>query len=98
MDYVVANYGLLPVFYTGRHNFGWAVSGMSEELKMPFSFVGWISFAMLIGYAIGQLVNGNLADRFSPRVMVITGAYLSIATNVAISFANNAYIILFLWG
>ncbi len=85
-------------FYTGRHNFGWAVSGMSEELKMPFSFVGWISFAMLIGYAIGQLVNGNLADRFSPRVMVITGAYLSIATNVAISFANNAYIILFLWG
>lgn len=85
-------------FYTGRHNFGWAVSGMAADLKISFSFIGWISFAMLIGYAFGQLVNGNLADRFSPRLMVVTGAYLSIATNVAISFSSNAYVILFLWG
>jgi OPA family glycerol-3-phosphate transporter-like MFS transporter len=85
-------------FYTGRHNFGWAAAGLSAELKISYSFVGWISFAMLIGYASGQLINGNLADRFSPRIMIITGAYLSIATNVAISFSSNAYMILFLWG
>lgn len=85
-------------FYTGRHNFGWAVAGLSGELKISYSFVGWISFAMLIGYASGQLINGNLADKLSPRKMVLTGAYLSIATNVAISFSSNAYVILVLWG
>jgi OPA family glycerol-3-phosphate transporter-like MFS transporter len=85
-------------FYTGRHNFGWAVAGLSAELKVSYGFIGWISFAMLIGYALGQLINGNLADRFSPKIMVLTGAYLSIATNVAISFSSNAYVILFLWG
>ncbi|WP_233164676.1 MFS transporter [Pedobacter sp. ASV28] len=85
-------------FYTGRHNFGWAAPGLSAELKLSYSFVGWISFAMLIGYALGQLINGNLADKFSPRFMVIIGAYLSIATNIAISFSNNAYVILCLWG
>ncbi|MBB2147493.1 MFS transporter [Pedobacter sp. LMG 31462] len=85
-------------FYTGRHNFGWAAAGLSAELNISYSFVGWISFAMLIGYACGQLINGNLADRYSPRIMILTGAYLSIATNVAISFSTNAYMILFLWG
>lgn len=85
-------------FYTGRHNFGWAVAGLVDELKISFSFVGWISFAMLFGYAAGQLINGNLADRFSPRLMVAMGAYLSIATNIAISYSSNAYAILGLWG
>jgi OPA family glycerol-3-phosphate transporter-like MFS transporter len=85
-------------FYTGRHNFGWAAPGLSAELKISYSFIGWISFAMLIGYALGQLINGNLADRFSPRFMVITGAYLSIATNIAISFSSSPYLILCLWG
>ncbi len=85
-------------FYTGRHNFGWAISGLSKELNVSYGFIGWISFAMLIGYALGQLINGNLSDRLSPKLMVLTGAYLSIATNVAISFANDARLILFLWG
>lgn len=85
-------------FYTGRHNFGWAVKGMSTALDISYSTIGWISFAMLIGYAIGQLINGNLADRFSPKMMVVTGAYLSILTNIAISFSNTSGIIMLLWG
>lgn len=85
-------------FYTGRHNFGWAVKGMAATLHIPYSTIGWISFCMLIGYAIGQLINGNLADRLSPKVMVVTGAYLSIATNIAISFSNSATVIMILWG
>lgn len=85
-------------FYTGRHNFGWAVKGMSAELHIPYSTIGWISFCMLLGYAIGQFINGNLADRWSPKVMVVTGAYLSIMTNIAISFSNSAVWIMLLWG
>lgn len=85
-------------FYTGRHNFGWAVKGMVASLNIPYSTIGWISFCMLIGYAIGQFINGNLADRLSPKLMVVAGAYLSILTNIAISFSNSAMVIMILWG
>jgi len=85
-------------FYTGRHNFGWAVKGMVASLNIPYSTIGWISFCMLIGYAIGQFINGNLADRLSPKLMVAAGAYLSIITNIAISFSNTATVIMVLWG
>lgn len=84
-------------FYTGRHNFGWAAKGIAEELNISFQQVGWISFAMLMGYAIGQLINGNLADRLSPKVMIITGGSLSILCNLSISFANSYTAILLLW-
>jgi len=84
-------------FYTGRHNFGWAVKDMAANLNISYERVGWISFAMLIGYSIGQLINGNLADKFSARLMVPTGAFLSIAANVAISFSSSETIIMILW-
>ncbi|MDR2272458.1 MAG: MFS transporter [Sphingobacterium sp.] len=84
-------------FYTGRHNFGWAARGISKELDISFQQVGWISFAMLMGYAIGQLINGNLADRWSPKIMIITGGTVSILCNLSISFANSYTAILVLW-
>src|SRR5690606_10269471 len=84
-------------FYTGRHNFGWAAKGMAADLGINYSFVGWISFSMLAGYALGQLINGNLADRFNPRIMVPLGALLSVSCNFAISFAGSPAVILVLW-
>lgn len=84
-------------FYTGRHNFGWAVKDMSGELNISYSKIGWISFSMLIGYATGQFINGNLADRFSARFMVVAGAYLSVCMNVAISFSESALLIMIFW-
>ena len=84
-------------FYTGRHNFGWAAHGIAAEFNVPFETIGWISFAMLIGYAIGQFVNGNLADRFSARIMVPAGAYLSIAANVGVSFSTSIEMVMICW-
>ena len=84
-------------FYTGRHNFGWAVKDMSVELHIPYATIGWISFSMLIGYATGQLINGNLADRFGARIMVAVGAYLSILCNILISYTSSVGMIMLLW-
>lgn len=84
-------------FYTGRHNFGWAAKGMSTELGITYQQIGWISFSMLMGYAIGQLINGNLADRLSPKIMILTGGFLSILCNLSISYANTYSVILVLW-
>lgn len=84
-------------FYTGRHNFGWAAHALAEDLHISFEKIGWVSFSMLIGYAVGQFINGNLADRFSPRVMIPLGGLLSVLTNVAISFSGSFPLILVLW-
>ncbi|MDM1292702.1 MFS transporter [Sphingobacterium sp. N143] len=84
-------------FYTGRHNFGWASAGIVKELNISFQQVGWISFAMLMGYAIGQLINGNLADRLSPKIMILIGGGFSILCNLTISFASAYSMILILW-
>ena len=84
-------------FYTGRHNFGWAAKDMTAELGVPYTTIGWISFSMLMGYAIGQFVNGNLADHFGARRMVPLGALLSISANIGISYAQNIYIVMVLW-
>ncbi len=84
-------------FYTGRHNFGWAAKGMSAELGISYEQIGWISFSMLMGYAIGQLINGNLADRLSPKIMILAGGFLSIICNLAISYASSYITILVLW-
>lgn len=84
-------------FYTGRHNFGWAAKGMATSLNVSYSYIGWISFSMLLGYAIGQFINGNLADRLSARVMVTAGAYLSVLTNIAVSYSDSITSIMILW-
>lgn len=84
-------------FYTGRHNFGWAAKHLAATLHISYEKIGWVSFAMLIGYAAGQLINGNLADRFSPKHMIATGGLLSVAANVLISFSSSFTVILVLW-
>lgn len=84
-------------FYTGRHNFGWAAKPLAVALNISYEKIGWVSFAMLIGYAAGQLINGNLADRLSPKHMIATGGLLSVSANVAISFCTSFTPILILW-
>lgn len=84
-------------FYTGRHNFGWASHQLAETLHISFEKIGWISFAMLAGYALGQMINGNLADRVSPKHMIATGGLLSVTANILISFSNDYVTILVLW-
>jgi len=84
-------------FYTGRHNFGWAARAMATELHVSYELIGWVSFSMLIGYALGQLINGNLADHFNPRIIVPLGGILSVACNVAISFVHSFQLVLLFW-
>ena len=74
-------------FYTGRHNFGWAATGIIDEFGVNKTQIGWASAGMLWAYGLGQLINGNLADRYGARVMMTLGAVLSVIMNWATSFA-----------
>ena len=84
-------------YYTGRHNFGWAIEGMSADLQLTKTEVGWISGSMLACYGLGQAINGNLGDKFGARRLMALGALLSCGLNWGVSFAFSFKSALILW-
>src|SRR6478609_1595000 len=44
--------------------------------------VGWILASSKVAYGLGQFLNGQLSERFSPRVMLALGMFGSAALNV----------------
>eukprot|EP01034_Spumella_vulgaris_P007435 gene7435-9477_t len=73
-------------YYTGRQTFGFAIPGIQQELGLSKQALGWVSAAMLWAYAIGQMINGNLGDRFGGRRMMGLGAVASFVLNWCTSF------------
>lgn len=74
-------------FYTGRQTFGFAIPGIEEELGISKATLGLISGIGLWCYAVGQIVNGNLADKFGGRRIMSLGAILSTLLNWCASFS-----------
>ena len=85
-------------FYTGRQNFGFAARGMQEELGLSATAIGLFSAMLLVGYGLGQAINGNLADIYGARRMVTIGAYLSFALNWCVSFIRPFPLAVACWG
>ena len=89
-------------FYFCRTNASVAVSGMkmpiSEDgLGLSETQVGWILASLKIAYGLGQLLNGQLSERISPRVMLALGMFGSAALNVLFGFSIGFYFLLFVW-
>src|SRR5829696_7361576 len=68
-------------FYFCRQNISAAVPGL-EEGGLNKTQIGAILGALKITYAIGQLVNGQLAERFPARWLLAAGMLGSAALNV----------------
>lgn len=85
-------------YYTGRQTFGFAMPGIEAELEIDKETLGWISTALLWSYAIGQAINGNLADKFGGRRMMSAGAILSTLLNWVTSFGTSFVSLIIPWG
>ncbi len=84
-------------FYTGRQNMGFAVKGMQGELGYTATDVAWLNSALLLGYGLGQVMNGNVSDMVGARWMVGWGAALSIALNWGFSFTSSIGVAIGFW-
>lgn len=84
-------------YYTGRQSFGFAIPGMEHDLGLTKQQLGWCGAAMLWAYALGQAVNGQLADRFGGKKMMVAGAWFSFALNVVLSFAGGLVGVMVPW-
>lgn len=85
-------------YYTGRQTFGFAIPGIQAELGLSKAALGWISAALLWSYAIGQMINGNLGDKFGGRRMMCAGAVASFALNWLTSFGAGFKSLAAAWG
>ena len=84
-------------FYFGRTNIAAAVPGMGDELGFSKTQIGWILASLKLTYAMGQFVNGQLAERISPRKLLAVGMLGSAALNVLFGMSTALYFLLFVW-
>lgn len=83
-------------FYFCRQNISAAVPGLEGE-GLNKTQIGAILGALKIAYALGQLVNGQLAERVPARWLLAAGMLGSAALNVAFGLAEGFYFLLFVW-
>jgi sugar phosphate permease len=89
-------------FYFCRTNLSSAVPGLKASpgeggLGLSAAEIGWILASLKITYGLGQLLNGQLSERFSPRVMLALGMFGSAALNVLFGLGAGFYFLLFVW-
>jgi sugar phosphate permease len=89
-------------FYFCRTNLSAAVDGMQSPLAeggmgLTGTQTGWILASLKIAYGLGQLLNGQLAERIPPRIMLAIGMFGSAALNVLFGLGAGFWFLLFVW-
>jgi sugar phosphate permease len=84
-------------YYLCRLNFSVAQPAIMESFDWSSAQVGGIPSVYATFYAIGQFVNGQLADRFGPRRMMTTALSVAVLANIGMAFADSYTMMLVLW-
>jgi sugar phosphate permease len=71
-------------YYLCRLNMPVAGTNLQKEFEWSKSEFGMVLSALTIMYAIGQFINGQLADRFGTRTIASLGAFGSVVMNLAV--------------
>ncbi len=58
---------------------------------------GWILASLKIAYGLGQVLNGQLSERISPRVLLAIGMFCSAGLNVLFGFSEGFFFRVFVW-
>lgn len=75
-------------FYLCRVNIGPARSEIERSLAIDPLEMGLVLGGLKIGYAVGQLVNGQLAERFGPKRILLVGMFGSVGACILFGSAN----------
>ncbi len=84
-------------YYLGRVNISTAMPAMQADLDFSKSQVGLISTGFFWAYALGQLINGQLGDRVSPRRFILFGMLASASLNLIFSTLSFWLPMIILW-
>lgn len=84
-------------YYLGRVNIATAMPDMQAALNLTKSQIGLISTGFFWAYALGQLINGQLGDRLSPRRFVLVGMLVSAGLNFVFGTLSVWPVLIVLW-
>ncbi len=76
-------------YYLGRLNWGVAAPEMKAGLHLTDAELGLGAGLMFWGYAVGELINGRLVDRFGSRRFVLIGGIGTTVMNWITSFGTS---------
>lgn len=76
-------------FYLCRVNMSVAMPGIMAEYNISKTVMGGVLSALFAAYAIGQFLNGQLADRFGARKLISFGLLVSAIMNAIFGFTNG---------
>ncbi|TWU14959.1 Glycerol-3-phosphate transporter [Symmachiella macrocystis] len=90
------------VFYFCRTNLSVALPGMQMPVEdgglgLSKDQIGYILGGLKLAYAFGQLLNGQLSEKISPRVLLALGMFGSAGLNVLFGFGTGLYFLIFVW-
>ena len=81
----------------GRVNYNAAMAEMISSGYITMAQAGMVLTGFFIAYAIGQPINGALCDRFSARLVLITGFFVSICANILLALTPPAAFVVWIW-
>jgi sugar phosphate permease len=84
-------------FYFCRNNLGVALPGLQAELGYSKTQLGTVLMSLKLAYGVGQFINGQLAEHFSPRKLLAVGLLASAGLNIAFGWATALYFLTFIW-
>jgi len=84
-------------FYFCRTNISAAIPGIQDEFGFSNTETGLILGALKLAYGIGQLVNGQLAERISARKLLTIGMLMSAGLNIVFGMGTALYFLIFIW-
>lgn len=83
--------------YIARLNLSMASPAMREAGILTAAELGFIGSAFSVVYSCGRLFNGILGDRMAPKILIVTGLFLTGAANLLIGILPPYLVILVLW-
>lgn len=83
--------------YISRTNLSPALDAIQSDFGLTAAQVGLLPTFFAIPYALGQVVNGTLADHFRPRNFITLGLIGSACMNILFSIAPSYPLLMLLW-
>lgn len=81
----------------GRLNYSACLSEIGTTQNIGKPELGLVATYFFFAYGIGQLLNGFLGDKMSPRFLVFTGIFMSGISNILFGFASSISQMQILW-
>jgi len=85
-------------FYLLRVNYSVAIPEIINEYGFTKTELGIVATSLLLAYAVGQFINGQLGDKFKARRIIAFGLIISAILNIFFGFSGMFFTgVTFIW-